>query len=113
MTEITDVLKSEHEAVENVIRVLKSLTVSIEKPRSLPLHGFISRSNPQQLQCETKHQTQNRISDYIPIALHNLSGYGTHQRTKKRFNNDNIGVIAENKDKYISFNLKINVKLGG
>ena len=28
----------------------------------------------------------------------------------KRFNQNDIGVIAENKEKYISFNVKINVK---
>ena len=31
----------------------------------------------------------------------------------KRFNKDDIGVIAENKEKYVSFNVKINVKLAG
>ena len=29
----------------------------------------------------------------------------------RRFNKNDIGVIAENKEKYISFNVKINVKL--
>ena len=31
----------------------------------------------------------------------------------RRFNKNNIGVIAENKEKYISFNVKINIKLAG
>ena len=31
----------------------------------------------------------------------------------KRFDKDDIGVIAENKEKYISFNVKISVKLAG
>ena len=31
----------------------------------------------------------------------------------RRFNKNDIGVIAENKEKYISFNIKINVKLAG
>ena len=31
----------------------------------------------------------------------------------RRFNKNDIGVIAENKEKYISFNVKINVKLAG
>ena len=31
----------------------------------------------------------------------------------KRFNKNNIGVIVENKEKYLSFNVKINVKLAG
>ena len=31
----------------------------------------------------------------------------------RRFNKNDIGVIAENKEKYISFNVKINVRLAG
>ena len=46
--------------------------------------------------------------------FHNLSGYDAHLFIKelgRRFNKNDIGVIAENKEKYISFNVKINVKL--
>ena len=32
---------------------------------------------------------------------------------EKKFNKDDIGVIAENKEKNISFNVKINVKMAG
>ena len=48
--------------------------------------------------------------------FHNLSGYDAHLFIKelgRRFNKNDIGVIAENKEKYISFNVKINVKLAG
>ena len=48
--------------------------------------------------------------------FHNLSGYDGHLYIKelgRRFNKNDIGVIAENKEKYISFNVKINVKLAG
>ena len=44
----------------------------------------------------------------------NLTGYNAHLFIKERgsrFNKKDIGVIAESKDKYISFNVKINVKL--
>ena len=47
---------------------------------------------------------------------HNLSGYEAHLFIKelgKMFNENGIRVIAENKKKYISFNVKINVKLAG
>ena len=46
--------------------------------------------------------------------FHNFSGYDAHLFVKElgsRFNKNDIGVIAENKEKYISFNVKINVKL--
>ena len=45
-----------------------------------------------------------------------MSGYDAHLFIKelgRRFNKNDIGVIAENKEKYISFNVKINVKLAG
>ena len=48
--------------------------------------------------------------------FHNLSGYDAHLFMKelgKKFNRDDTSVIAENKEKYISFNVKINVKLAG
>ena len=48
--------------------------------------------------------------------FHNLSGYDAHLFTKelgRRFNKNDIGVIGENKEKYISFNVKVKVKLAG
>ena len=48
--------------------------------------------------------------------FHNLSGYDAHFFIKKlgrRFNKNDVGVIAEYKEKYITFNFKINVKLVG
>ena len=62
--------------------------------------------------CNLKYQ----IPEYIPILFHNLSGYEAHLLIKelgRRFNKNDIGVIAENKEKYISFNVEINVKLAG
>ena len=48
--------------------------------------------------------------------FHNLSGYDAHLFIKelgRKFNKNNIGVIAKNKEKNINFNVKINVKLVG
>ena len=45
-----------------------------------------------------------------------MSGYNAHLFIKelgRRFNKNDIVVIAENKEKYISFNVKINVNLAG
>ena len=45
-----------------------------------------------------------------------MSGYDAHLFIKKlgrRFNKNDTGVIGENKEKYISFNVKIKVKLAG
>ena len=46
--------------------------------------------------------------------FHNLSDYDAYlfiKELRRKFNK--IGVIAENKEKYVSFNVKINVKLAG
>ena len=46
--------------------------------------------------------------------FHNLSDYDVHlfiKELERRFNKNDPGVIAENKEKCISFNVKINVKL--
>ena len=54
------------------------------------------------------------VPEYIPNVFHNLSGYGSDLIIKelgKKFKKNNIGVIAKSKEKYISFNVKINVKL--
>ena len=59
--------------------------------------------------CNLKY----RIPDHIAIVFHG-SGYDAHLFIKelgRRFNISNIEIIAENKEKYISFNVKINVKL--
>ena len=48
--------------------------------------------------------------------FHNLCGYDTHLFIKKlgrTFNKNDIGVIAENKEKCLSLNFEINVKLAG
>ena len=51
----------------------------------------------------------------MSIVFHNLSGYEAHLFIKelgKRFNKSNM-IIGENKEKYISLNVKINVKFVG
>ena len=57
-----------------------------------------------------------QIPDHIPIVFYNLSGYDAHFFIKelgRRFSKNDVGVIAENKEKYISFNIKIKLKLAG
>ena len=56
------------------------------------------------------------IPDHGSIVFHNLSGYYTHQFIKelgKKCNRDDIGDIAENKEKCIRFDVKINIKQVG
>ena len=54
------------------------------------------------------------IPRYIPVVFHNLSAYNTHMSIRelgKKFDSGSIGVIAENKEKYISFNVDVIVGL--
>ena len=51
-----------------------------------------------------------KIPHYIPIVFHNLSRYDAHlfiRKLGKKFNTGKIGAIAENKEKYISFNVDV------
>ena len=55
--------------------------------------------------CSLKY----KMLRYIPIVFHNLSGYDVHlfiRELGKKFDSGSIGVIAENKEKYISLTFK-------
>ena len=55
-----------------------------------------------------------KIPKHIPIVFHNLSGYDAHlfiRQLGEKFQTDDIGVIAENMETYISFNVKIDVQI--
>ena len=52
------------------------------------------------------------IPYYIPVIFHNLNGYDVHlfiRELGKKFEFEFISVIAENKEKYVSFNINVSV----
>ena len=110
MTKLTDVLEKEHETAEKCHICLKEFNdPSNRKVRDHCHYTGLCRGAAHN-NCNLKYQ----ILDHIPIVFHNLSDYDAHMFIKelgRRFNKNDIGVIAENKEKYISFNVKINVKL--
>ncbi|XP_057308119.1 uncharacterized protein LOC130646005 [Hydractinia symbiolongicarpus] len=62
--------------------------------------------------CNLKY----KIPGHIPVIFHNLSGYDAHlfiRELGEKYDIQDIGCIAENTEKYISFNVKIKVPLGG
>lgn len=71
MTELTDVLKREHEAAKNVVSVSKSL---MTRRIILGLYRGVVHNN---------FNLKNRILDHISISFHNLSGYEAHRFIKK------------------------------
>ena len=58
----------------------------------------------------TKCNLQYKIPSYIPIVFHNLSGYDAHLFIKELASSSTegakMGVIAKNKEDYISFSIK-------
>ena len=51
-----------------------------------------------------------RIPSYIPVIFHNLSGYDTHLFINELGKGSNdIGVIAKNKEDYITFSVNVAV----
>ena len=98
MTGLSDTLKREHRAAEKCHICLKEFNdPSNRKVRDhchyIGLYRGAAHNN-----CELKY----RIPDYIPIVFHNLSGYDAHLFIKelgRGFDKNDIGVIAENKDK--------------
>ena len=109
MTGLTDVLKREHEAAEKCHICLKELNDPKNKRVRDHCHYMGLYRGAAHNNCNLKY----RIPDHIPIGFHNLNGYDAHLFIKelgRRFKRDDIGVIAENKEKYISFNVKINVR---
>ena len=101
-------LKSEHETAEKCDIYLKEF----DDPRNKKVRDHcqytVSYRGAAHNNCNLKHL----IPDYIPIVFHNLSDPHLFiKELARRFRKNDIGVIAENKEKCISFNVKINVKL--
>ena len=112
MTELTDVLKREHEVAETCHICLKAF----DDPENRKVRDHCHYTGLYRGAAHNSCNLKYRIPDHIPIAFHNLSGYDAHlfiRELGQKFNKEDIGVIAENKEKYISFSVKINVKLAG
>ena len=112
MTRFTDVLNREHEAAEKCHICLKGFN----DPRNKKVRGHYHYTGEYQGAAHSNCNLKYKILDHIPIVFHNLSGYDADLFFKelgRKFDKDDIGVIAENKEKCISFNVKINVKLAG
>ena len=110
MIKLTDVQKREHEAAEECHICLKEFNDPKNRRVRDHCHYMGEYRGAAHNNCNLKY----KIPDHIPIVFHNLSGYDAHLFIKelgRKFNKNDIGAIAENKEKYISFNVKINVKL--
>ena len=55
-----------------------------------------------------------KILNHIPVVFHNLSGYDAHlfiRQLGKKYEHGSMGVIAKNREKYISFNVNVVVDI--
>ena len=104
MTELTDVLRTEHEAAEKCHICLKEFN----EPENRKVRDHCHYTGLYRGAAHNNCNLKYRMPDHIPIVFHNLSGYEAHLFIKelgKKFNRDDIGVTAENKEKHISFNV--------
>ena len=111
MIKLTDAFKREHEAAEKCHICLKEFNDPQNKKVRDHCHYIGLYWGEAHNNCNLKYQ----IPDHMSIVFHNLSGYEAHLFIKelgKRFNKSNM-IIGENKEKYISLNVKINVKFAG
>ena len=110
MTKLTDVLKREHEAAEKCHICLKECN----DPKNRKVRDHCHYTGLYRGGAHDNCNLKYRIPDHIPTVFHNLSGYEAYLFIKelgRRFNKNDIGVIAENREKYIRFNVKMNVNL--
>ena len=112
MIRLTDVQKREHEATEKCHICPKEFN----DPKNRKVRDHCHYTGSYRGVAHNNYNLKYVIPDHIPILFHNLSGYEAHLFIKElgnRFKKNDIGVIAENKEKHTSFNVKINVKLAG
>ena len=108
---LTDVLKGEHEAAEKYHISLKAFNDPKNKRVRDHCHYTGLYRGASHNNCNMKYH----IPDYTSIVFHNLN-YDAHlfiKKLRRRFIKNDFGVVAENKEKYISFDFEINVKLAG
>ena len=104
--ELTDVLKREHKAAEKCHICLKEFNDPQNKKIRDHCHYIGLYRGPAHNNCNLKY----RIPDHISIVFHNLSGYDAHLFIKelgRKFNKNDIGVIAENKENALVLMLKL------
>ena len=112
MIELNDVLKREHKATQRCHICLKDFN----EPRNKKVRDQCHYTGLYRGVTHNNYNLKYWTPDHILIVFHNLSGYDAHLFIKelgKMFNRNDIGIIAEIKEKYISFNVNINVKLAG
>ncbi|XP_057297643.1 uncharacterized protein LOC130628676 [Hydractinia symbiolongicarpus] len=111
MLPLTEVLKREHDSATSCHICMKPFNDENRKVRDHCHYTGLCRGAAHNT-CNLKY----RIPNHIPVIFHNLSGYDAHlfiRELGEKYDTQDIGCIAENTEKYISFNMKINVPIAG
>ena len=80
------------------------------KPGELKVRDHCHYTGKYRGAAHEKCNLRYAVPNYIPIIFHNLSGYDAHlfiRELGEKFDSGSIDVIAENKEKYISFGVKV------
>ena len=104
MIKLTDVLKREHEAAEKCHICLKEFN----NPRNRKVRDHCNYTVEYRGTAHNNSNLKYKIPDHIQIVFHNLTGYDAHlfiKELERKFNKNDTGVIAEKKEKYISFKI--------
>ena len=124
MTEITTaMLKRGHEAAEKCRQIYLKQFVNNEPRSDGHPENMQSLQNARdhyhytalyRLAAHNNRNLKYQTRGHTPILFQKLSAFDVHPFIKdleKRFNKDDIGMIAESNEKYISFIVKIKVKM--
>ena len=104
MINLTDVLKREHEAAEKCHICLKEFN----NPRKRKVRDHCHYTVEYRGTAHNNSNLKYKIPDHIQIVFHKLTGYDAHlfiKELERKFNKNDTGVIAEKKEKYISFKI--------
>ena len=94
----------EHETVEKCHICLKE----IDNPKDRKVRDYSHYTGLYWGAAYNSCKLKYRTADHILIVFHSLSGYDAHlfiRELEEKFNKDDNGVIVENKEKYLSFNV--------
>ncbi|XP_057305351.1 uncharacterized protein LOC130642280 [Hydractinia symbiolongicarpus] len=110
---LTEILKKEHDSATSCHICMKSFYNDgySRKVRDHCHYTGLYRGAAHAI-CNRRYN----IPSHVPVIFHNLSGYDAHlfiRELGEKYDTQDISYIAENTEKYISFNVKIKVPIAG
>ncbi|XP_057296192.1 uncharacterized protein LOC130625142 [Hydractinia symbiolongicarpus] len=109
--ELTEMQKNSYDSAETCHICMKPFSDENRKIRDHCHYTGLYRG-PAHNTCNLKY----RIPNHVPVIFHNLSGYDAHlfiRELGEKYDTQDTGCIAENTEKYISFNVRIKVPIAG